>query len=77
VQLNIARFRLHQHNTNNISLTFFNNTQKQHNDMTQNVDIVGQPYIAINIVNVCTTANSAERKNWHPALASFIGAKLN
>ena len=31
-------------------LTFFNNTQQQHNDMPQNVDIVGQQYIAINIV---------------------------
>ena len=35
-------------------LTFFNNTQQQHNDMPQNVDIVGQQYIAINIVNVCS-----------------------
>ena len=51
-QHNIALFCSHQHNTNNILLTVFNNTQ-QHNDMPQNVDIVGQQYIAINIVNVC------------------------
>ena len=36
-------------------LTFFNNTQQQHNDMPQNVDIVGQQYIVINIVNVGAT----------------------
>ena len=35
-------------------LTFFNNTQQQHNDMPQNVDIVGQQYIAINIVGKIT-----------------------
>ena len=39
-------------------LTFFNNTQQQHNDMPQNVDIVGQQYIAINIVNVCLTLST-------------------
>ena len=50
-QHNIALFHWHQHNTNNILLTFFSDTQQQHNDMPQNVDIVGQQYIAINIVN--------------------------
>ena len=51
-QHNIALFHSHQHNTNNILFTFFNDAQQQHNDMPQNVDIVGQQYIAINIVNV-------------------------
>ena len=34
-------------------LTFFSDTQQQHNNMSQNDDIVGQQYIAINIVNIC------------------------
>jgi hypothetical protein len=33
-------------------LTIFNNTQQKHNNMSQNVDILGQQYIAINIVIV-------------------------
>jgi hypothetical protein len=41
----------HQHNIALLHMlsTFFNNTQQQHNDMSQNIDIVGQQYIAINI----------------------------
>jgi hypothetical protein len=52
-QQNKALFHFHQHNTNNMLSTFFNNTQQQHND--KKVAIVGQQYIAINIVNVCST----------------------
>ena len=35
-------------------LTSFNNTQQQHNDMPQNFDIIGEQYIEMHIVNVCT-----------------------
>ena len=71
-QHNIALFHLHQHNTNNMLLTFFNNTQQQHNDMTQNVDIVGQQYIAINIVNVWLKGGL-----WIWWFSTFLHAGLN
>ena len=45
-QHNLALFYSHQHNTNIILSNFFNDTQQQHNDMPQNVDIVGQSVIA-------------------------------
>ena len=48
-------------NTNDILQNFFNDRQQQHNDMPQNGDIVGQQYIAINIVNVwCRNTQPAQ-----------------
>jgi hypothetical protein len=58
--------------------TFFNNTQQQHSDMPQNVDFVGQHYIAINIVNVCSNEQTKYKSlNWQVyqhcfTLAGFV-----
>ena len=53
-------------------LTLFNNTQQQHNDMPQNVNIVDQQYIAINIVNVWTRRTKSNQQAFALVVMDFI-----